>query len=197
MDGGPWWAAVRGVAKSRTQLSDFTFTFHFYALEKEMATHSSVLAWKIPGTGKPGGLLSMGSNRIGHDWSNVAAVAAVLFSMYHLHCLQPFTTINCTVHVHGRRPRPVKTYERTVEESTALAATSSSCVISRISLCTTGSCGADNPRILRTSLQCIMEKSSAVKAEVQPLPFEAERNFQTCIWANTLPRDLVIIHPSC
>ena len=76
--------------------------------------------------------------------------------MYHLHCLQPFTTINCTVHVHGRRPRPVKTYERTVEESTALAATSSSCVISRISLCTTGSCGADNPRILRTSLQCIM-----------------------------------------
>ena len=61
MDGGAWWAAVRGVAKSRTRLSDFTFTFHFHALEKEMATHSSVLAWRIPGTEEPGGLLSMGS----------------------------------------------------------------------------------------------------------------------------------------
>ena len=60
MDGGAWLAAVHGVAKSRTRLSDFTFTFHFHALEKEMATHSSVLAWRIPGTGKPGGLPSMG-----------------------------------------------------------------------------------------------------------------------------------------
>ena len=60
MGGGAWWAAVRGVAKSRTRLSDFTFTFHFHALEKEMATHSSVLAWRIPGTGEPGGLPSMG-----------------------------------------------------------------------------------------------------------------------------------------
>ena len=67
MDGGAWWAAVHGVAKSWTQLSDFTFTFHFHALEKEMATHSSVLAWRIPGTGEPGGLLSMGSHRVGHD----------------------------------------------------------------------------------------------------------------------------------
>ena len=67
MDGGAWWAAVNGVAKSQTQLSDFTFTFHFHALEKEMATHSSVLAWIIPWTGKPGGLLSMGSHRVGHD----------------------------------------------------------------------------------------------------------------------------------
>ena len=67
MDGGAWWAAVHGVVKSRTQLSDFTFTFHFHALEKEMATHSSVLAWRIPGTGKPGGLPSMGSHRVGHD----------------------------------------------------------------------------------------------------------------------------------
>ena len=58
MDGGAWWAAVHGVAKSRTQLSDFTFTLHFHALEKEMATHSSVLAWRIPGTGEPGGLPS-------------------------------------------------------------------------------------------------------------------------------------------
>ena len=65
MDGGAWWAAVHGVAKSRTQLSDFTFTFHFHALEKEMATHSSVLAWRIPGMGEPGGLLSMGSHRVG------------------------------------------------------------------------------------------------------------------------------------
>ena len=60
LDGGAWQAAVHGVAKSRTQLSDFTFTFHFHALEKEMATHSSVLAWRIPGTGEPGGLPSMG-----------------------------------------------------------------------------------------------------------------------------------------
>ena len=61
MDGGAWWAAVHGVAKSPTRLSEFTFTFHFHALEKEMATHSSVLAWRIPGTGEPGGLPSMGS----------------------------------------------------------------------------------------------------------------------------------------
>ena len=67
IDGGPWWAAVHGVAKSRAGLSDFTFTFHFHTLEKEMATHSSVLAWRIPGTGEPGGLLSMGSHRVGHD----------------------------------------------------------------------------------------------------------------------------------
>ena len=62
MDGGVWWASVHGVTKSRTQLSDFPFTFHFHALEKEMATHSSVLAWRTPGTGEPGGLLSMGSH---------------------------------------------------------------------------------------------------------------------------------------
>ena len=67
MDGGAWWAAVHGVAKSQARLSDFTFTFHFHALEKEMATHSSVLAWRIPGTGEPGGLRSMGSHRVGHD----------------------------------------------------------------------------------------------------------------------------------
>ena len=67
MDGGAWWAAVHGVAKGRTRLSDFIFTFHFHALEKEMITHSSVLAWRIPGTGEPGGLPSMGSHRVGHD----------------------------------------------------------------------------------------------------------------------------------
>ena len=78
MDGGAWWAAVHGVAKSRTWLSDFTFTFHFPALEKEMATHSSVLAWRIPGTGEPGGLPSKGSHRVRHDWSDLAAVAAAM-----------------------------------------------------------------------------------------------------------------------
>ena len=67
MDGGAWWAAIHGVSKSQTQLSNFTFTFHFHALEKEMATHSSVPAWRIPGTGEPGGLPSMGSHRVGHD----------------------------------------------------------------------------------------------------------------------------------
>ena len=75
INGGAWWA---GVAKSRTRLSDFTFTLHFHALEKEMATHSSVLAWRIPGTGKPGGLLSMGSHRVGHDWRDLAAAAGVM-----------------------------------------------------------------------------------------------------------------------
>ena len=73
MGGGAWWAAVHGVAKSRTRLSDFTFTFHFPALEKAMATHSSVLAWRISGTGEPGGLPSMGSHRVGHDWIDLAA----------------------------------------------------------------------------------------------------------------------------
>ena len=67
MDGGAWWATVHGVARSRTRLSNFTFTFHFYALEEEMATQSSILAWRIPGTGEPGGLPSMGSHRVGHD----------------------------------------------------------------------------------------------------------------------------------
>ena len=67
MDGGAWWAAVHEVAKSQKRLSDFTFTFHFHALEKEMAAHSSVLAWRIPGTGEPGGLPSMGPHRVGHD----------------------------------------------------------------------------------------------------------------------------------
>ena len=69
----------QGVAEGRTRLNNFTFTFHFHALEKEMATHSSVLAWRIPGTGKPGGLPSMGSHRVGHNWSDLAAAAADIF----------------------------------------------------------------------------------------------------------------------
>ena len=73
MDRGAWWAAVHGFAKSWTQLSDFPFTFHFHALEKARATHSSVLAWRIPGTGEPGGLRSMVSHRVGHDRSDLAA----------------------------------------------------------------------------------------------------------------------------
>ena len=77
MDGGAWWTAVHGVTKSRTRLSDFPFTFHFQALEKEMATHSRVLAWRIPGTGEPGELSSMGVHRVGHDWSNLAAAASL------------------------------------------------------------------------------------------------------------------------
>ena len=75
MDGGAWWAAVHGVTESQTRLSSFTFTFHFPALEKEMTTYSSVLAWRLPGTGEPGGLPFMGSRRVGHDWSGLAAPA--------------------------------------------------------------------------------------------------------------------------
>ena len=78
MGGGAWKAAVHGVTKSRTRLSDFAFHFHFHALEKEMATHSSVLAWRIPGMGEPGGLLFMGLHRVGHDCSDLAAAAASL-----------------------------------------------------------------------------------------------------------------------
>ena len=87
MEGGAWWAAVHGVAKSRTWLSNFTFTFHFHALEKEMATHSSVLAWRIPGTAEPGGLPPMGSHRVGHDWSDLAAAARI-------HCIVPRILLN-------------------------------------------------------------------------------------------------------
>ena len=76
-----WWAAVHGVAKSHTGLSGFTFTVHFHALEKEMATHSSVLAWRIPGTGEPGGLPSIGSHRVGHGSSDLAAAAAAAYTI--------------------------------------------------------------------------------------------------------------------
>ena len=85
MDGGAWWDVVHVVSKSRTQLSNFTFSFHCHALEKEMATHSSVLAWRIPGMGEPGGLPSMGSHRVGHHWSDLAVAAAAAPS-----CLDSF-----------------------------------------------------------------------------------------------------------
>ena len=80
MDGGAWWATVHGVAKCRTRLSDFTFTFHFHTLEKELATHSSVLAWRIPGTGEPAGLQSMGLHRVEHDWSDLAATTTIIYA---------------------------------------------------------------------------------------------------------------------
>ena len=86
MGGGAWQAAVHGAAGGRTRLSDFTFTFHFHALEKEMAAHSSVLAWRIPGTAEPVGLLSMGSHRVGHDLSDLAAAA-----MYPRECISRIT----------------------------------------------------------------------------------------------------------
>ena len=95
MDGGAWSAAVHGVTKSQTRLSGFTFTFYFHALEKEMATHSSVLAWRIPGTGEPGGLPSVGSHRVGHDWSDLAAAAEVF------HCVhQPSSIISSSISGH-------------------------------------------------------------------------------------------------
>ena len=77
MEGGAWWAAVHGVAESQTRLSNFTFTFHFHALEKEMATHSSVLVWRIPGMEESGGLPSLGSHRVGHDSSDLAAAVDI------------------------------------------------------------------------------------------------------------------------
>ena len=99
MDGGAWWAAVHGVAKSRTRLSDFTFTFHVHALEKEMATHSSVIAWRIPGTGEPGGLPSMGSHRVRHDRSDLAvAVATPLSTSSEYNGIRIF---NCKVNNNG------------------------------------------------------------------------------------------------
>ena len=79
MDGGAWWAAVHGVARSRTRLSDFTLFFHFHALEKEMATHSSVLAWRIPGTGDPGGLPSLGSHRVGTRLKRLSSSSSRIF----------------------------------------------------------------------------------------------------------------------
>ena len=81
MDCGAWWAAVHGVTESRAWLSDFTFSFHFHSLEKEMATHSSILAWRIPGTEEPGRLPSMGSHRVRHNWSDLAAVAAAAYTV--------------------------------------------------------------------------------------------------------------------
>ena len=83
MDRGAWKAVVHGVASSQTGLSDFTFTFHFQVLEKEMATHSSILAWRIPGMGEAGGLPSLGSHRIRHNWSDLVAAAASCFSSQH------------------------------------------------------------------------------------------------------------------
>ena len=103
MDGGTWKAAVHGVAEGRTRWRDFTFTFHFHGLEKEMATHSSVLAWRIPGTGEPGGLPSMGSHRVGHDWSDSAAAAAVYIysciKMVNLHPMKQLYQLGYSVYI--------------------------------------------------------------------------------------------------
>ena len=106
MDGGASWAAVHGVAKSRTRLSNFTFTFHFHALKKEMATHSSVLAWRIPGTGEPGGLPSMGSHRVGHDWSDLAAAAAASVQFSSFQSLSRVQLFKAHGPQHARPPCP-------------------------------------------------------------------------------------------
>ena len=111
MDRGAWWAAVHGVAKRRTRLSDFPFAFHFHALEKEMTAHSSVLAWRIPGMGEPGGLLSMGSHRVRHDWGDLAAAAAFIF-----HSTDTYQLLLCQVHMHeqGRVLSPVDLYSSSI-----------------------------------------------------------------------------------
>ena len=102
MDGGAWWAAVHWVTKSWTQLSDFTFTFQFHALEREMATHSSVLAWRIPGTAEPGGLPSMGSHRVGQDWIITTLLISYtptqnkkLQNIYKVYKAQTYQLISC------------------------------------------------------------------------------------------------------
>ena len=99
MDGGAWWAAVRGVAEVQTRLSDFTLTFHFHALEKEMATHSSVLAWRIPGTAEPGGLLSRGSHRVGQNWSDLVVVVAVYIHVGTYISFSSFLCIYLILHI--------------------------------------------------------------------------------------------------
>ena len=108
MDGGAWCATLHGVAKSLTRLSDFTFTFHFHALEKEMATHSTVLAWSIPGTGEPDGLPSMGSHRVGHDWCDLAAAAATcLVNLWDPHHRPHPGSATCNLHVGAENFDPV------------------------------------------------------------------------------------------
>ena len=99
MGGGAWWAAVHGVANSRAWLRDFTFAFHFHALEKEMATQSNILAWRIPGTGETGGLPSMGSHRVRHDWSDLAAAVAVItdICLYFSFFMLPFPNFDIRV----------------------------------------------------------------------------------------------------
>ena len=128
MGGGAWWAAVHGVTEGRTRLSDFTFTFHFHALEKEMATHSSVLAWRIPGTGEPGGLPSLGSHRIGHNWRDLAAGPAlltlcsswgspeVIITKILAQCLAPGWETLTTVLKHVRRDSQLKEEEEHVRD---------------------------------------------------------------------------------
>ena len=107
MGGGAWRAAIHGVDKSQTGLSDFTFTFHFHALEKEMATHSSVLAWRIPGTGEPGGLPSLGSHRIRHNWRDLAVAAAAAAGKCSVPHLCPHTCAKLPISpVCAPMPRP-------------------------------------------------------------------------------------------
>ena len=97
MDGGAWWAAVHGVASSQTRLSDFTFTFHFHALEKEMATHSSVLAWRIPGTGEPGGLLSLGVAQSRTRMKLLSSSSRVILVSVLLFCFFPTPETKLTI----------------------------------------------------------------------------------------------------
>ena len=117
MDGGAWKAAVHGVAEGWTRLNDFTFIFHFHALEKEMATHFGVLAWRSPGTGEPGGLPSMWSHRVGHDWSDFSSVQFSSVAQSCLTLCDPMNHSTPGLPVHHQLPELTQTHVHRVSDA--------------------------------------------------------------------------------
>ena len=161
MDGGAWWAAVHGVAKSQTWLSDLTFTFHFRALEKEMATHSSVLAWRIPGMVEPGGLTSTGLHRVRHDWRDLTAAA----EEWGVHWSE-FITFIWTVNqhysfLHCQKEYPCDTTSRSILPTCGITQVSwvpGARCISGLVLCNSGNQWRDVLRLQTTSMSFLHPK---------------------------------------